>query len=131
MNRCPSVCRERGCFQSQVQGSPWCSKHAEAAAREDERIRDEVDKRYGRAPWPSFRKMMLAQNPLCQRIQKDGSQCHAPARICHHLISPRERPDLFVDPKNVVCLCENDHPPSEGTPLWREGKEYVATQFSL
>jgi hypothetical protein len=68
---------------------------------------------------------------MCQRIQKNGEQCHEPAKIVHHLWSPRQRPDLFIVPSNVVCLCANDHPTDEGTPAWREGVDYVRTEFVL
>jgi hypothetical protein len=131
MMRSPSVCRERGCLQKVEAGSHWCAQHQQADQRVNNRVRDDVDKRYGREPWPSFRLSMLNFNPICQRILKDGEQCHEPARIVHHLMSPRVRPDLFVDPKNVACLCAGCHPPDEGTPWWTEGKEYVATQFRL
>jgi hypothetical protein len=114
-------------------GKGFCAVHATHNSYNDARTvrrkHDEVSKRYTREPWTSFRRMMLGRNPMCQRIQKDGEQCRQPARVVHHLWSPRVRPDLFVDPKNIVCLCFNDHPPDEGTPWWRAGVEYVATQF--
>jgi hypothetical protein len=84
---------------------------------------------YSRAPWPAFRLLMLGQNPICQRIQRDGKQCRNAATLVHHLLSPRVRPDLFVDPGNVACLCEHCHPTEEGTPHWRSGVDYIPTQF--
>jgi hypothetical protein len=133
--RCPTVCNESGCRQPSERGSRWCRKHQSSnSSLEDERWRkkhDAVSQMYNRAPWPRFRETMLAQNPICQRIQKDGSQCRNAATLVHHLISPRVRPDLFVDPANVACLCGHCHPTEEGTPLWRPGTEYVPTKFTL
>lgn len=105
--------------------SPSAAKQREPARR----VLDAVDRLYRRQPWPAFRAVMLAQNPLCQRLDKNGAQCRERATIVHHLVSPRRRIDLFVDPKNVVCLCATDHPSDEGTEWWTVGKEYVATEF--
>jgi len=122
----PRACRKCGRAATK---DGHCDAHQLASARGEKRIRDDIDRRYGREPWPSFRLAMLGQNPMCQRIQKDGTQCRQPARVVHHIWSPRVRPDLFVDPKNVVCVCLNDHPPDEGTPWWRAGIDFVETQF--
>lgn len=130
MMRSPSVCREGGCPQKAEADSHYCAKHQKADTRV-RRVRDDVDRRYTRAPWPAFRLTMLGQNPICQRLDRRGEQCNAPARLVHHLLSPRERPDLFVDPNNVVCLCEHCHPPDEGTPWWVEGRDYVKNSFRL
>jgi hypothetical protein len=91
---------------------------------------DPVTRLYGQNRWLDFRRMMLSENYMCQRINA-GVQCQRLATLAHHLISPRQRPDLFVDPLNVVALCAGCHPTSEGTPLWRCGVEYVKTVFRL
>lgn len=132
----PKACRERLCGKPSVAGGKgFCAEHVSsnsfADARNFQQRHDAVSKRYGREPWPSFRRVMLGQNPICQAIHKDGKQCTAPSKVVHHLWSPRVRPDLFVDPKNVVCVCVNDHPPDEGTPWWRPSVDYVPTEFRL
>jgi hypothetical protein len=136
MMSAPKACRERLCGKASVAGGRgFCAAHVTSNSLNDARAfarkHDEVSKRYGREPWPSFRQTMIGQNPICQRIMKDGTQCRQPARVVHHLWSPRVRPDLFVDPNNVVCVCANDHPNDEGTPWWRPGVDYVETQFRL
>ena len=89
---------------------------------------DPVNRLYGLASWFRFKLHVLNRNPLCQRILPGSRQCTYPATTVHHLISPRQRPDLFLDAKNVVCLCPNCHPGGkEGTPLWQPGKDYVAS----
>lgn len=139
MLRCPRVCCEPGCGQPNVRGSRWCAKHQLdnsffKSRREFNKQRwqkDEVYRQYGGALWRQFRELMLAQNPMCQKIQKDGGHCRYPAKIVHHLISPRERRDLFLEPSNVACVCEFDHPNTEGTPHWRPGIDYFATVFAM
>jgi hypothetical protein len=79
---------------------------------------------YQRARWKRFRNWLIAKRPVCQRIVK-GERCHAASFLVHHIISPRRRPDLFVDEKNTLCLCEHCHPPDEGTEYWRAGIDYV------
>jgi hypothetical protein len=134
MLRSPTVCRERGCHDTNVRGSHWCAKHEQSnsfsAERNFERKNDAVTRMYWREPWPTFRKMLLAHNPLCQRINR-GVQCTEPATLVHHLVSPRVRPDLFVVVSNVVALCAACHPTSEGTTWWREGVEFVRTEWKL
>jgi hypothetical protein len=73
----------------------------------------------------------LARNSICQKIQRDGQQCRNGASIVHHLISPRARPDLFLDVHNVVALCAACHPGGEcGTPDWVSGRDYVSSVIS-
>ena len=132
MMRAPTSCAEPCCGKPSQRGSRFCPLHVESNSFKTNRNwaqrHDEVSKRYHRQPWISFRVAMLTQNPICQKII-DGEQCHAPARLVHHLWSPRVRPDLFVEPKNVLCLCERCHPSDEGTPFWRVGVDYIATEF--
>ena len=82
---------------------------------------------YSRAPWPTFRLWLLSHNPICQRLYA-GAQCRNRSVLVHHLLSPRQHPELFVVAANCVALCEHCHPTSEGTPNWRPGVEYVPTE---
>ena len=88
---------------------------------------DPIRRWYDTARWARFTVYMLDRNPMCQRIFK-GEQCRNGATTVHHLLSPRQRPDLFLEPKNVVCLCAHCHPGgTEGTPEWVSGVDYVPT----
>jgi hypothetical protein len=84
---------------------------------------------YATTRWTNFRAWLLRQRPLCQRIDS-GAVCFAKGKILHHLLSPRIRPELFVDPANIVVLCEHHHPSDEGTPWWRPGVDYVLVSSS-
>jgi len=132
----PKACRESGCGKTAVaDGRGFCADHKThnscVTARAERYKHDAVSQMYATARWKVFRGWVLRQNPICCRILKDGTQCHKPSKIAHHLWSPRVRPDLFTDPKNVVMLCEFHHPNEEGTPYWRVGKEYVETQVAV
>jgi len=105
-----------------------CAKLPQAETKQGKREHDSVDLEYGRVRWLNFRSFILHRRPLCQKINK-GIRCTRPARIVHHLISPRTRPDLFVDEKNVIALCELDHPPTEGTPNWVAGRDWEDDSF--
>lgn len=118
----PRACRERGCGQPSTKDG-YCAKHQEAASRSVKRVRDDVDKMYGRVRWFVFRGWILAGRPICQRINK-GIRCTNASTLVHHLFSPRVRPDLFTDERNVLALCAGCHVPDDGTPWWRPGHEY-------
>lgn len=118
----PRSCRE-GCGQPAVKDG-YCKNHQDAAARTFKRIRDEIDKMYGRVRWFHFRGWILSGRPICQRINK-GVRCNHASTLVHHLHSPRVRPDLFTSERNVLALCAKCHGPEDGTPWYRAGVDFV------
>jgi hypothetical protein len=131
----PKACRESGCGKVAVADARgYCLDHKRqnscAAAGAERYKHDPVSKMYGRVRWTRFRTVLLAQNPLCQKINR-GIRCTRPSCIGHHLQSPRVRPDLFTDHKNVIAVCEFCHGPEEGTPWYRVGVDYVPTEFEI
>jgi hypothetical protein len=98
---------------------------------------DNIDAQYKQGPlgaaWISTSKLMRRLNPVCQKIVNDGlyrnEQCHNPAALVHHLVSPRQDPKLFLVASNLVALCAHCHPPDDGTPWWKVGVDYVATNL--
>jgi len=112
------------------------AKQAKEASREQDRFRlanDPIAKLYRTARWLKFRAVMVSCNSICQRLVKnpltgETEQCHSPSVVCHHIVSPRVRLDLFLESKNVICFCAVHHPPTEGSPQgWAEGVDYVPT----
>lgn len=135
MLSCRRTCREPRCGQPASKAAcGFCPEHAKNNSFMEHRAfqyrHDAVAKMYGTVRWTRFRTVLLAQNPICSRIIK-GVQCTRPSRIGHHLISPRVRPDLFVEATNVIALCEHCHPTDEGTPLWRPLVDYAPTEFEI
>jgi 5-methylcytosine-specific restriction protein A len=61
---------------------------------------------YDRA-WQRFRAWMLHVRPLCQDCAATGLT--VAASEVHHVAKIRDRPDLRLDPTNVMCLCEACH----------------------
>jgi hypothetical protein len=139
MFRCPTSCKEPGCRKpSASDGKGFCTEHkgknsiSEARRQFDrDRADDEIRKLYATTRWLTFRGWLIRQNPMCQRIQKDGSRCPNASALVHHLLSPRTRPDLFTAAENCVCLCLDCHTPEAGTPQWRAAVDYVPAVFSL
>jgi hypothetical protein len=133
-NRLFQHCRENGCCNRTNTRSGYCADHEKDNTALDrrkqhdaERRNDPVSKMYHTPEWPAFRIFIFNRNQICQRIGSDGMQCRFPSTILHHLISPRVKPELFLDPHNVVALCEHCHPPDEGTPDWIAGRDFVVS----
>jgi len=77
--------------------------------------------------WKKFRQWFLRLNPVCQRVI-DGVRCERIADTVHHLLSPRQRPDLFIDATNVKAVCRAHHHHGEGA---QPGEVYVESFVSL
>ncbi len=63
--------------------------------------------------WANISQTYRSRNPICQAIV-DGEQCHAPAELVHHIVSPAENWDIRHDWKNLVSLCMKHHTPHAG-----------------
>lgn len=64
------------------------------------------NKRYGRQ-WRKVRAAVLRARPLCVDCEAAGRV--RPAAEGHHIIKAVDRPDLVLDPENVMPLCEECH----------------------
>ena len=72
-----------------------------------ERDRGTSDQRgYDRA-WRRFRLGVLQTAPLCADCHKRGNL--TAATEVHHIVKLRDRPDLKLDPANVMPLCRPCH----------------------
>ena len=130
-----SLCREPGCLV-RARG-PYCQTHVtdnqvarNRATFDKESKRDAIWKLYNCPAWHRFRGAFLsAGNSVCQRIE-DGVQCRWPAKILHHIKSPRKGGAMYSF-TNVVAVCEHHHPNSVGEPpenLHRLHEIYVPTK---
>ncbi len=118
-----------------------CKECAQTVDTANDRFRkdDPVRQMYllARYGWKKFRDVVVACNPVCQRIGTnpitfEPEQCRYPSTEVHHLISPRTRPDLFKDPANVIALCRSCHGKTEGEPGGkRDPGKYVPTLYGL
>jgi 5-methylcytosine-specific restriction protein A len=57
--------------------------------------------------WRKFRLVYLASNPLCVDCQAKG--LITPATEPHHIAKLADRPDLRLDPANIMALCQECH----------------------
>lgn len=62
---------------------------------------------YASAVWKRFRKQRRAEDPLCVDCTEGGRV--KPWADLHHVESLKERPDLALDPANIVGLCKECH----------------------
>jgi hypothetical protein len=118
-------CRQPGCGELTANRSGFCEQHKDSnysidAGREwDKRNKaNPVWKLYRSAAWKIrfHHSFFAAGNVLCQRLV-NGVQCNRPVQILHHLISPRQKPNLFFTFSNVVGVCRQHHPNCEGEPV--------------
>jgi hypothetical protein len=109
------TCNRVGCPALIKEGS-HCAKHAEQAKQREyaERNADEIRKLYATRRWMRVRNHALYRNQPCQRLLEDGKRCEHGATIAHHIVSPREKPDLMYDTANLLCVCAAHHPHTEG-----------------
>jgi hypothetical protein len=119
------TCYQPGCGKTTA--NRYCEKHARTNAE----TKDPMAAMYNTTAHERFRAAILMQNPICQKLDAKGEQCHNPGKIIHHLVSPRFWPAGFFDPKNVAILCAHCHPTDVGTPWWRVGVDYVATVYKV
>jgi hypothetical protein len=127
-------CKQPACPNKTRNEKGYCDAHLHknmTTEYQHERCKDVADKLYGCARWYRLRRMVLEQNYQCQHII-GFEQCARLACVVHHLLSPRQHPDLMYAPQNLVALCSACHPGgAAGTPDWQVGRDYVATVFAL
>ena len=56
------------------------------------------------AKWHKFQSGFLRTHPICA-----FTGCRNKATEVHHIARVRHRPDLRLDPSNVVALCKHHH----------------------
>jgi hypothetical protein len=108
------TCLHPGCTALTKSGTR-CAKHAQQhkSRQQAERNAGEVMKAYRTARWMRMKTFLRSRNPLCQRLV-NGQQCEQFSTILHHIVSPRERPDLMFSAENLICVCDEHHPSTAG-----------------
>lgn len=71
----------------------------------------EVAKQYRSKRWSRLRKLKIAQNPICERCEKEG--IYKPVRIVHHKEYITDKnymdPNIFFNIDNLESLCFDCH----------------------
>lgn len=100
MARAPrKACVEPRCPGYAMPGKARCPMHqgARDAALAGRRLQF-----YDTNTWRELSRATLAANPVCV-------DCGGPATQADHLLSARLRPDLALEPSNVVSRCRRCH----------------------
>ena len=74
---------------------------------------DEYDRFLHTARWLKFSRLMRDLNPICQHIVF-GTRCQRVSKEVHHILDARTYPEKRLHPGNVVCLCPEHHPKTQG-----------------
>lgn len=78
-----------------------------AAYRPRTEDRREANRFYASRPWRRLRKHYLIDHPLCRDCREAGRL--TPAVEAHHVVGRRKRPELALDPDNLMGLCKPCH----------------------
>lgn len=134
MNAPPTACRACGVAVPHGCGDRgFCEKcakeHPRALDQSTIRHRERRHKIYDTAQWKhperGTRALMQTCNPQCQAII-EGIQCLRPMVIVHHIVSPFVDLSKGHDPRNLVAVCRDHHPTTEGDLVPRP---YAPTRF--
>lgn len=101
---------------------------AHASAYDKYRADDPIRRLYASADWIRFRKTYFVYNPICQHL-RNGVQCREKASIVHHLVSPKDDRNRFLDPSNVVATCAEHH--AGGQRGETQGQSYTPSRWLL
>jgi 5-methylcytosine-specific restriction endonuclease McrA len=124
----PKACSELCCPRYAVKNGR-CEEHAKERGKQvyqDRRNSDPDHERYQRPEWKKLSKNFKNQNPICLAIEANGQQCRYKSDVVHHRIAAKERPDLFLEPKNLAALCSAHH---GHTPGDAPGARYAPAQY--
>lgn len=93
--RCPEIISDR---------EKYCEKHRALypSHRHNQRVQDRLPL-YHTQQWKRLRRLVLSQNPLCQRCWREV------ARVVHHIKPAREYPELQYVLENLEALCDSCH----------------------
>ena len=98
---------------------PWLGPPGDRHQQYNRQGRDrEMAKLYGSARWQKFRALIKAERVLCERCKARGLVVIG--EMVHHLVDPRDAPELAFDPGNVELLCRSCHSRHHGE---RQGED--------
>ncbi|MDE2342931.1 MAG: HNH endonuclease [Betaproteobacteria bacterium] len=87
--------------------APILRPHGEPERKRYDRERGSAASRGYDRNWQRFRENFLSDHPLCADCENIGRVTLAVE--VHHVKKLRHRPDLRLDPENVMALCHSCH----------------------
>ena len=95
-------CAHQGCPALVHVGEIYCAAHAGGHKQDYARVHPEYFKLYNNKRWRLYRKMFLAEHPLCV-------QCGRGASVVDHIEPHQGVWDKFWEPSNHQALCAQCH----------------------
>lgn len=116
----PKPCGHPGCPRLSVDGSGYCDRHQDDAKRKRADAYRRQDRRRGTATsrgydadWRRARdRAMQDAGGLCVMCSKAGR--YVRATVVHHVQTVEDRPDLRLEPGNLMPLCRDCHEREHG-----------------
>ena len=109
--RCAMPCLKPGCPSLRQPPDRYCDEHKDLSKKEYPRKHPELNKIYSTKRWMDYRKMYLAEHPLCVNYD----ECHNVATVVHHKKDHGGDPALFFSIDNLQSLCKRHHDEITGT----------------
>ncbi len=98
-------CKHQRCRNLVPAGESYCSVHKTAHANDFTRGHPEFFKLYNCKRWRSYRRMFLAEHPLCVNFK----ECRRESTVVDHIEDHQGDYDLFWDPINHQAMCAPCH----------------------
>ena len=98
-------CGQRGCPNIARAGERYCDEHKKLYKSDYARAHPEHFKLYNNKRWRRYRRMFLAEHPLCVNY----AECHNEATVVDHIRNHDGDWDLFWDPDNHQPMCKRCH----------------------
>jgi hypothetical protein len=123
-------CRQPGCPEKTRNTNGYCAGHQQNNTSTARQVQWRQDNPlYDTSRWRNLQHKIIVADCFCRRIIA-GVRCDRPSKIVHHLVSPRQRPDLMFVVSNLVAVCRDHHPNTEGSD-WVEGRDYSKSEFAM
>ena len=100
----PHPCKIRNCAGLAESGESYCPTHQHLKRDEYKRKHPEHQKMYSR-DWGKFRKMYLAEHPLCVNWET----CHNAATVVDHIQDHEGDWEKFWELSNLQPMCAQCH----------------------
>lgn len=98
-------CRHPGCPALVNPGESFCPVHAASHKDDYARKHPEYFKLYNNKRWRRYRRMFLAEHPLCVNFEI----CHNAATVVDHIEPHQGDWEKFWDPNNHQPMCKPCH----------------------
>ena len=122
--KAPKLCSQGGCPALLPIGTKYCSVHAHKLKSDYPRKHPEYNKLYTSTRWRAYRRMFLAEHPLCVNYH----ECKTAATVLDHIVDHDGDYERFWKPDNHQAMCSTCHNKKTGLSGKSWGKEVEDTR---